>query len=134
MGMVTRHVCRCLILIPSGEPPTFYFKLIKSFVPTMAGSRPPLPTFPTIDALAEREDRMVAAELAAHVADDPLTHRELEVLRLITEGNSNKLIGDQLSISEERVKVHVSNILSKLGANDRTHTVTIGVKRGIIVL
>jgi DNA-binding NarL/FixJ family response regulator len=76
----------------------------------------------------------VAAELAEHAADDNLTSREIDVLRLIASGNLNKMIADQLSISEETVKSHVTNILSKLGANDRTHAVTIGLKRGIIEL
>jgi DNA-binding NarL/FixJ family response regulator len=76
----------------------------------------------------------VAAELADHAADDSLTAREVEVLRLIAVGNANKLVADQLSITEETVKAHVKNILSKLNANDRTHAVTIGLKRGIIEL
>ena len=76
----------------------------------------------------------VAAELAGHATDDALTAREIEVLLLIAGGNSNKLIADQLSISEETVKGHVKSILSKLGANDRTHAVTLGLKRGIIEL
>ena len=76
----------------------------------------------------------VAAELASHVADDALSQREIEVLSLIAAGNSNKLIADQLSISEDTVKGHVKSILSKLGVNDRTHAVTVGLKRGIIEL
>ena len=76
----------------------------------------------------------IAAELAEHAADDELTSREIDVLRLIAAGNSNKLIADQLSIGEATVKSHVTNILSKLGANDRVHAVTIGLKRGIIEL
>jgi DNA-binding NarL/FixJ family response regulator len=76
----------------------------------------------------------VAAELAEHATDDELTSREIDVLRLIAAGNSNKLIADQLSIGEATVKSHVTNILSKLGANDRAHAVTIGLKRGIIEL
>ena len=76
----------------------------------------------------------VAAELASHAADDALTEREIEVLSLIAAGNSNKLIADQLSISEDTVKGHVKSILSKLGVNDRTHAVTVGLKRGIIDL
>jgi DNA-binding NarL/FixJ family response regulator len=63
-----------------------------------------------------------------------LTEREIEVLQLIAAGNSNKLIADALSIGEATVKSHVTNILSKLGANDRAHAVTIGLKRGIIEL
>src|SRR6202030_155863 len=76
----------------------------------------------------------VAAELASHAADDALTEREIEVLSLIAAGNSNKLIADQLSISEDTVKGHVKSILSKLGANDRTHAAAVGLKRGIIEL
>jgi DNA-binding NarL/FixJ family response regulator len=76
----------------------------------------------------------VAAELASHAADDALTEREIEVLSLIAAGNSNKLIADQLSISEDTVKGHVKRLLSKLGVNDRTHAVTVGLKRGIIEL
>jgi DNA-binding NarL/FixJ family response regulator len=63
-----------------------------------------------------------------------LTAREIDVLRLVAGGNANKVIADRLSITEETVKSHVTNILSKLGANDRTHAVTIGLKRGIIEL
>ena len=58
----------------------------------------------------------------------------MEVLRLIAAGNANKEIGAQLSIAEETVKRHVTGILAKLGAHDRTHAVTIGLKRGIIEL
>jgi DNA-binding NarL/FixJ family response regulator len=76
----------------------------------------------------------IAAELADHAAENELSSREIEVLRLIASGNTNKLIADQLSIREETVKSHVTNILSKLGANDRTHAVTIGLRRGIIDL
>ncbi len=76
----------------------------------------------------------VAAELADHAADDELTAREIEVLRAIAAGNSNKLIGQKLSITEETVKGHIKNIFSKLGASDRTHAVTIALKRGIIDL
>jgi len=76
----------------------------------------------------------VAAELACHAADDALSEREIEVLSLISAGNSNKLIADKLSISEDTVKGHVKSILSKLGVNDRTHAVTVGLKRGIIEL
>src|SRR5271166_2879455 len=71
-------------------------------------------------------------ELAAHATDDVLTPGEVEVLRLIAAGNANKQIADQLSVTEETVKGRVKNILSKLGANDRTHAAMIGVKRGII--
>ena len=76
----------------------------------------------------------LAADLASHATDDALTPAEICVLRLIAHGNANKQIAVQLSISEETVKSRVKNILSKLGANDRTHAVTIGLKRGIIEL
>jgi DNA-binding NarL/FixJ family response regulator len=76
----------------------------------------------------------IAADLADHAADDALSEREIAVLRLIATGNANKEIADQLSIGEATVKSHVTNILSKLGANDRTHAVTIGLTRGIIEL
>jgi len=71
-------------------------------------------------------------ELAEHATDDALTPGEVEVLRLIAGGNANKQIAAELSITEETVKGRVKNILSKLGANDRTHAAMIGVKRGII--
>jgi DNA-binding NarL/FixJ family response regulator len=75
----------------------------------------------------------IAAELVDHTREE-LTPREIDVLRLIANGNANKQIADQLSIGEASVKSYVANILSKLGANDRAHAVTIGLKRGIIEL
>ena len=71
-------------------------------------------------------------QLAEHVTDDALTPAEISVLRLIAAGNANKQIAEQLSITEESVKGRVKNILSKLGASDRTHAAMIAVKRGII--
>ena len=76
----------------------------------------------------------VSYQLAEHATDDSLSPAEVAVLRLIAAGNANKQIADQLSITEETVKSRVKNILSKLGANDRTHAVMIGLKRGIIEL
>jgi DNA-binding NarL/FixJ family response regulator len=76
----------------------------------------------------------VSCEIAAHATDDALTPAEINVLRLIAAGNANKQIADQLSITEETVKSRVKCILSKLGANDRTHAAIIGLKRGIIEL
>jgi DNA-binding NarL/FixJ family response regulator len=76
----------------------------------------------------------VAAQVAAYVVDEALTSREIDVLRMIATGSANKEIAAQLSISEETVKSRVKNILLKLGANDRTHAVTIALKRGIIEL
>jgi DNA-binding NarL/FixJ family response regulator len=76
----------------------------------------------------------VSHEVAEHATDDALTPAEIAVLRLIAAGNANKQIADQLSVTEETVKSRVKSILSKLGANDRTHAATIGLKRGIIEL
>ena len=93
-----------------------------------------LDTIRAVHAGRKRIPPEVAAELAEHCAEDDLTLREIDVLRLIAAGNANKEIAAQLSIGEETVKSHVTNILAKLGANDRTHAVTIGLKRGIIEL
>ena len=76
----------------------------------------------------------VSFDLAEHAAEDTLSPLEVRVLRLIADGNSNKEIAALLSATEDSVKGHVRNILSKLGANDRTHAATIGIKRGIIEL
>ena len=93
-----------------------------------------LETVRAVHAGQKRIPPDIAAELAEHAADDALSLREIDVLRLIASGNSNKLIADQLSIGEATVKSHVANILSKLAANDRAHAVTIALKRGIIEL
>jgi DNA-binding NarL/FixJ family response regulator len=93
-----------------------------------------LDTIRSVHAGNKRIPPEIAAELADHAADDQLTAREIEVLRLIAAGSANKIVADHLSITEETVKAHVKNILSKLDANDRTHAVTIGLKRGIIEL
>lgn len=74
----------------------------------------------------------VAMEMAQHHSDDSLTEREIEVLKQVAAGNANKTISAHLHISEETVKAHMKNIFSKLSANDRTHAVTIALKRGII--
>ena len=74
----------------------------------------------------------IAAELADHVTDDALSDREIEVLRRVATGTSNRIIASQLSVSEATIKGHMKNILSKLGANDRTHAVTIAMKRGFL--
>jgi DNA-binding NarL/FixJ family response regulator len=93
-----------------------------------------LETIRAVHAGQKRIPPEVAAEIAEHATDDALTPREIGVLQLIGGGNANKEIAAQLSITEETVKGHVKNILAKLGANDRTHAVTIGLKRGIIDL
>jgi DNA-binding NarL/FixJ family response regulator len=91
----------------------------------------------TIRAVHRGQKRLspdAAAEIAEHAADCALTPREMDVLRLIAAGNANKAIGARLLLTEVTVKSHVKNILAKLGANDRTHAVTIALKRGIIDL
>jgi Response regulator containing a CheY-like receiver domain and an HTH DNA-binding domain len=74
----------------------------------------------------------IAVEMAEHHMDDALTDREIEVLQQVAAGNANKIVAINLCVSEETVKTHMRSIMSKLGANDRTHAVTIGLKRGII--
>jgi DNA-binding NarL/FixJ family response regulator len=74
----------------------------------------------------------IASELASHLTSDALSAREIEVLRMVADGSSNKMVADQLKLSEDTVKGHMRSILSKLNANDRTHAVTIAVKRGFI--
>ena len=89
----------------------------------------------TIHAVVEGRKRIppeIAAELAEHATDDELSEREIEVLELIATGNSNKQIADRLFVAEATIKSRVTNILSKLGASDRAHAVTIALKRGII--
>ena len=93
-----------------------------------------LDTIRAVHAGQKRIPQEVAAGLAEHTGEDELSTRELEVLRLVAAGNANKEIAAQLSIGEDTVKRHVTNILAKLRANDRTHAVTIGLKRGILEL
>jgi DNA-binding NarL/FixJ family response regulator len=89
-------------------------------------------TIRTVHGGRKRIPTEIAVELAEHHADDALTEREIDVLRQVASGNANKIIADKLDISEETVKAHMRRILSKLGANDRTHAVAIALKRGII--
>lgn len=91
-------------------------------------------TIRAVHAGQKRMSQEVASEIAQHAMEEYLTAREIDVLRLIAGGNANKEIAARLSISEETVKGYVKNILTKLRANDRTHAVTIGLKRGIIDL
>jgi DNA-binding NarL/FixJ family response regulator len=89
-------------------------------------------TIRTVHAGKKRIPTEIAMEIAEHHIDDSLTEREIEVLKQVAAGNANKTIASHLNISEETVKAHMKNILSKLSANDRTHAVTIALKRGII--
>jgi len=93
-----------------------------------------LATIRAVHAGQKRIPADVASALAEHTGEDELTGREIEILRLVAAGNANKEIAAQLDLAEDTVKRHVTNILSKLGVNDRTHAVTIGLKRGIIEL
>ena len=93
-----------------------------------------LETIRAVHAGQRRIPPEIAAAVANHLSDEQLTEREIQILRLIAAGQANKQIADQLSIAEATVKSHVVNILSKLGANDRAHAVTIGLMRGIIDL
>ena len=89
-------------------------------------------TIRLVHAGHRRIPQEIAAEMAEHVADDALTIRELETLRGVAKGSSNKIIAEQLGISEHTVKGHLKSILSKLGAADRTHAVMIALKRGFL--
>ena len=91
-----------------------------------------LETIRAVHAGHRRVSSEVATEIAEHSADEALTPREVDVLRRVAQGNTNKEIAAQLSLTEETVKSHIRNILAKLEAGDRTHAVTIGIKRGII--
>jgi DNA-binding NarL/FixJ family response regulator len=93
-----------------------------------------LDTIRAVDAGQRRLPTEVASELAQHAADETLTEREIEVLRQVAAGCSNKIIADRLFITEDTVKGHVRSILTKLSANDRTHAVTIAIRRGILEL
>jgi DNA-binding NarL/FixJ family response regulator len=93
-----------------------------------------LDTIRMVHSGLKRVNPEVATQMAHHTAADGLSDREIEVLKLVAVGNSNKRIGGLLFITEETVKGHVKSILSKLGANDRTHAVTLGLNRGIIEL
>jgi len=91
-------------------------------------------TIRTVHAGKRRIPPEIATEIAEHVADDALTDREIEVLRAVAAGKSNKLIAAELDIAEGTVKTHMKSILPKLDASDRTHAVMIALKRGILDL
>jgi DNA-binding NarL/FixJ family response regulator len=91
-----------------------------------------LDTIRAVHAGRKSMSPQISSELAEHAGDDALTRAEIDVLQLIAAGNANKQVADRLSIAEDTVKGRVKNILSKLGASDRTHAAMIGIKRGII--
>jgi DNA-binding NarL/FixJ family response regulator len=91
-------------------------------------------TIRLVHAGGRRIPEEIALQMAEHAADDALSQREIEVLHGVAQGRSNKIIAAELSITENTVKNHLKSILSKLGADDRTHAVTIALKRGYIDL
>lgn len=91
-------------------------------------------TLRSVHAGRRRIDSDIAAELAEHVAEDALTARERDVLVHVAAGNANKEVAARMGISEETVKTHMKNVLTKLSAKDRTHAVVVAVRRGIIDL
>ena len=86
----------------------------------------------TVHAGGKRIPADIAISIAEHHADDVVSNREIEVLKLVAAGHANKIVADRLNISEETVKSHMRNIMSKLSASDRTHAVTIAMRRGIL--
>jgi DNA-binding NarL/FixJ family response regulator len=93
-----------------------------------------LETIRQVYAGKKRVPPEVASHIAEHVGDEPLTNREIDVLRHVTGGNRNRDIAERLFISEETVKVHFRHIMEKLGATDRTHAMAIAARRGFIHL
>jgi DNA-binding NarL/FixJ family response regulator len=91
-------------------------------------------TIRAVHAGGRRIPAEVAADLAAHLGDDALSEREIQVLRSVALGNTNKRVAAELDVTEETVKAHMKSIASKLNANDRTHAVTIAIRRGILEL
>jgi DNA-binding NarL/FixJ family response regulator len=91
-------------------------------------------TIRAVHAGKRRIPAEIATEIAEHVADDALTEREIEILKRVAAGKSNKQIGGEYDISEGTVKTHMKSILAKLGADDRTHAVMIALRRGILDL
>lgn len=91
-------------------------------------------TIRAVHAGGRRIPAEVAADLAAHLGEDALSEREIQVLRSVALGNSNKRVAAELDVTEETVKFHMKSIASKLNANDRTHAVTIAIRRGILEL
>ena len=106
-----------------------YAYLLKSMPPEQM-----LETIRQVYVGKKRVSSEIASRLAEHMGEQPLTNREIEVLRQVAEGKRNRAIGKQLFISEETVKVHLKRIMEKLGASDRTHATTIATQRGFLQL
>ncbi|HEY6125527.1 MAG TPA: response regulator transcription factor, partial [Steroidobacteraceae bacterium] len=92
-----------------------------------------LETIRAVHAGQKRIHPDVATELASHVGEEALSEREIQVLKLVAAGNSNREIGEHLHITEQTAKAHMKRIVAKLGANDRTHAVTLAMNRGFLV-
>jgi DNA-binding NarL/FixJ family response regulator len=104
----------------------------RSYILKSMGANELAETIRQVRAGKKRIPPQVAAQLAEHLSDEALTDREIEVLRHVSAGNSNKIIADELALSEHTIKGHLKNILSKLGASDRTQAVTIALRRGLL--
>ena len=91
-------------------------------------------TIRTVHAGGRRIPPEISAELSTHLGDNGLSEREIQVLRLVAQGNSNKRAAAELGVTEDTIKAHMKSIISKLAANDRTHAVTIALRRGILEL
>jgi len=139
MGTIRREFpeARIMILTTSERDTEIRRALAAGARSYMLKSMPPKDLAQTIREVHAGKKRIppeVAAQIAEHITDDPLSEREVEVLKLVMEGNRNREIANQLLISEETVKAHMKHIIGKLGASDRTQAVTIALRRGVIHL
>jgi DNA-binding NarL/FixJ family response regulator len=139
MGAIRREFpeARIMILTTSERDTEIRRALAAGARSYMLKSMPPKDLAQTIREVPAGKKRIppeVAAQIAEHITDDPLSEREVEVLKLVMEGNRNREIANQLLISEETVKAHMKHIIGKLGASDRTQAVTIALRRGVIHL
>ena len=91
-------------------------------------------TIRTVHAGGRRIPPEISAELSVHLGEDALSEREIQVLRLVAQGNSNKRVAAVLGVTEDTIKAHMKSVIAKLDANDRTHAVTIALRRGILEL
>lgn len=133
----TRQEARAIILTTYGGDENIYRALqagARGYLLKDMGRDEILDTVRAVDAGQTRLQPGIAASLAARLPDTGLSTREIEILRFIADGRSNKEIGTDLGISESTVKGHVNHLLKKLKARDRTEAVTLGLRRGLITL
>jgi DNA-binding CsgD family transcriptional regulator len=116
-----------------GEPLNGSVVVLSRVTGQQIGQLPPPPNGFVLSFIMHSLPQKIAAELVDHYAEDDLSEREIEVLREVSRGTSNKIIASHLSISEATVKAHMKNILLKLGASDRTHAVNIATTRGFLM-